>query len=224
MKAKSTTTPETAFIDALTDLVEDGNWEGEKKEIRNYIVEVENPQEVAELRDKIVESLNEFHDDPDHFDTVSQWTFPKQTNTGLTGEISASDEDGEYFRRLIESEKGNQLESMVEKIEKWGRNNRTVAQVFQVDRDLKAMFPPCLLDIQVFYRGGDIHLTGHYRSHTVCKSYYGDIVSLGRLQNWLAERTDSGIGTITVHSGSLHIRKKNNEHELAQEMYEDYVA
>lgn len=218
-------TPGEAFTVGLQEVWEDGPWVGQKKELTNVVIEITEPQQKSIYHDDIVYYLNEFHGPADdgtpHFDVVAGWTFPESPSKNLVGDIVATDSDGEYFRKLCDSEKGNQLHSMVEKINRWGRNNRTLAQVFNVDRDLHAMFPPCLIHIQAFYRDGEISLTGYYRSHTLVKSYYGDIVSLARLQSWIANETNSGVGSLVVHSGSLHVRKKNSEHELARKVYQE---
>ena len=71
------------------------------------------------------------------------------------------------------------------------------------------------------YREGAVSLTGYFRSHTVAKSYLGDIVSLYRLQDYLCEATGSSLGSLVVHSGSVHIRKKNDEHQLAERMLDE---
>lgn len=225
MIAKTVITPGEGFTTGLDLVWSDGDWVGEKKEQTNVVIEIEQPQQRSIYHDDIVAYLNEFHDPADdgtpHFDVVAGWTFPESPSTGLTGEVRPSDDSGEYFEALCESEKGNQISSMVDKIDQWGRNNRTVAQVFQVDDHLNAMFPPCLLDIQILYRDGEINLTAHYRSHTLCKSYYGDIISVGRLQEWVAEQVGADVGSLTIFSGSLHVRKKNGEHELAKKMHSE---
>lgn len=214
-----TYTPEGALEIALALIERKGIWVGDKKELLNFVITLKEPTTKGPSHDEIVEMLDEWHGD-DHYDITTQWTFPYETREGLTGEIRDSEDAGEYFDRLIDTSMGNQLESMVEKIEKWGRNNRTCAQVFQVERDLNAMFPPCLMTLQAFYRGEEIHLSAYFRSHTVAKSYYGDIVALGRLQEWLADTVDveAGVGSLVVHSGSLHVRKENDEDELADKM------
>lgn len=220
MISETVITPGEAFSKALKRVWEDGTWVGDKKEIRDAVIEITEPDQRSIYHDDIVHLLDKFHGE-DHFQIVSEYTFPEKVSTGLTDEPRPTDESGEYFERLCQCEKGNQLQSLVDKVDQWGRNNRTLAQVFQVDRDLNAMFPPCLLDIQVLYRDGDINLSATYRSHTVAKSYYGDIVSLTNLQSWLCDELEAGIGTIVVHSRSLHVRKDNGEHELAEKMYRD---
>lgn len=214
----------TATTDALAEVMENGRWVGQKKEVLNHVQEVTQPTEFGDRHREYVDMLNEHHNDDEHFSTVASWTFPADLRTGLTGSPTVSNETGKYFEKLVDSPKGNQLESMVDKIDNWGRNNRTVAQVFQVANDLNSMFPPCLLDISALYRDEKIHLTAHYRSHTVAKSYYGDIVGLSRLQQWLANeiKQEAEVGKMTVLSNSLHIRKKNNEHKLAEEMYNHF--
>lgn len=224
MKSKQVVNPARAFEYALTSIWDDGTWVGAKKEILNLVVEIEHPTVVGDRHDYIVDKLNEFYDPAEdgtpHFEVVQNWTFPDTVQTGLTDNPRPTQDSGEYYTRLCESEKGNQLISMVDKIEKWGRNNRTIAQVFNVDDHLNAMFPPCLTQIQAFYRDDGLHLTAYYRSHTLCKSYYGDVVSVAKLQAWLADKVDAEVGSLTIISGSAHIRKKDNEHKLAEDMVE----
>lgn len=224
MRANEVGTPEDALTVALGQLDEQGEWVGEKKELRNFVVEIWSPTcQVDSTHEQVVEMLDDFHGD-DHYHITTNWTFPTDTpKRGLTGELRPTDETGEYFDRLCNSEKGNQLQSMVDKIDEWGRNNRTVAQVFQVDSDLNAMFPPCLLTLQAMARAGKVNLTAHFRSHTVAKSYYGDIKALARLQEWLSAEVDREVGALTVVSSSIHFRKKDGEHELAEEMVEQLV-
>lgn len=214
--------PTEAFKETLGAIWEDGEWVGQKKELLNVVTEISNPDKTVYW--EIIDSLDDFHGE-DHFEITSDWTFPENPNSGLTGSVRATSGDGKYFQRLCHSDKGNQIDSMINKIEQWGRNNRTVAQVFKVDVDLNAMFPPCLMQVQVFYRDGEINLTAYFRSHTLAKSYLGDIVGLSRLQKYITESVNIvpiDIGSLVVHSGSLHIRKKNDEHKLAEEMYERY--
>lgn len=215
-------TPEQATIQAIDNLKTNGDQVGSKCEIVNYSVKIRNPQMIDSDSSTIVEMLDEFHGE-DHFAITASWTFPENISTGLTGEPKPTSDTGEYFEILCNSEKGNQIQSIIDKINQWGRVNRAVGTVFQADNNLNDMFPPCLLYVQAFYRDGDVSLTAAYRSHTVAKSYYGDIIGLARLQAYIASETDSGIGSITVRSNSLHYRKKNNEDELFEDMYEELV-
>jgi hypothetical protein len=211
-------TPEGATIHALRRVFDNGSWVGPKKELTCYVATIQKPMKRSSEKGDIIKLLDDFHGDG-HYETTTNWTFPNgEVSTNLTGEPTPTDATGEYFDRLCNCEKGNQLQSMVDKIDQWGRNNRTVAQVFQVDSDLNAMFPPCMLDISALYRDGEVNLIAHFRSHTLAKSYYGDITALGRLQKWLSDQVGAEIGQLTVFSNSLHIRKKNDEHELAQRM------
>lgn len=212
-------TPIDALIRVLYDIEQTGTWVGDKKEVTNKVVEIQDPTFTGSSRHKcIVNMLDDWHEE-DHYHVTTNWTFPtEEVQTNLADEPTPTDETGGYYEKLCDSPKGNQLQSMVDKIEQWGRNNRTCAQVFQVRNDLNAMFPPCLLDISALYRQGDVNLTAHFRSHTLAKSYYGDITALGRLQEWLANEVDAGVGSLTVISNSAHIRKKNDEHKLAEKM------
>lgn len=225
MKAIEVDSPEEAFERGLSAIMEEGEWVGEKREITNVVTEISGDSASTDTREQIERMLNDFHgpaeDGTPHVEVVSNWTFPEKHNTNLKGEPTARQDDGEYYRLLCDSPKGNQLESMAYKMEQWGRNNRTVAQVFRVEEHLNAMFPPCLMTLQAFYRDGDVSLTAYFRSHTIAKSYYGDIRSLMHLQRWLAGEIEAGIGSLVVHSGSLHIRTKNDEDELAEKMYNE---
>lgn len=214
-------TCESALYQALTLVDSSGQWVGEKRECINYTTSIQYPNSEGPNHSEIVDMLDDWHGE-DHFSTTTQWTFPYTPSTGLTGELRPNDDTGDYFKRLTATDAGNQLTSMVDKIDQWGRNNRTCAQVFMAERDLNAMFPPCLMTLQAFYRNDEISLTAYFRSHTLAKSYYGDLVALGRLQQWLASEVEHkvDIGRLVVHSGSLHWRKKNDEHELAQDMLE----
>lgn len=213
--------PVDALIRVLYDIEQTGNWVGEKREVTNKVVEIQHPTHLNEPEHTaIVNMLDNFHGD-DHYHVTTNWTFPTdEVQTNLADEPTPTDETGGYYEKLCDSPKGNQLQSMVDKIDQWGRNNRTCAQVFQVRNDLNAMFPPCLLTLQAMYREGEVNLTAHFRSHTLAKSYYGDITALGRLMEWLSTKVDAGVGSLTVISTSAHIRKKDNEHELAEEMLE----
>lgn len=213
--------PTHLFRLALTDIVQDGKWVGQKREGLYRMGHIMYPTERGSDHEYIETKLNELHGE-DHLQETKEWTFPDDVNTGLTGEITAKNQPSDsYFARLCQSKKGNQIQSMVDKLDKWGRNNRTVAQVFQVDNDLNAMFPPCLLSLQAMYREGDVNLIAHFRSHTICKSYYGDVMALGDLAQYLADQISADVGEVIVISSSLHIRKDNDEHKLAEEMYNE---
>lgn len=202
---------------ALDDLLYGGNWVGEKKEIINYVAEVRDPLWTDEEHDEIVEKLDDWHGDS-HYKITTNWTFPENPKTGLTGDLKPTDETGDYFKALVTP--NNQIRSIIDKIDQWGRVNRACAQVWDRRDDINDMYPPCLMTIQILYRDGKVNLTAYFRSHTVAKSYYGDITALGRLQSWVAQEIDAEVGVLTVMSGSLHIRKKNNEDELAEELAE----
>ena len=212
----------TALLEvAISDVLHGGDWVGEKKEIINYTAKIRHPDMVPVLKhEKIIEMLDDWHGEG-HYDTTTQWTFPEEIRTNLTGEIVPNDNTGEYFERLTTPE--NQLSSIVDKINQWGRVNRACAQVFQVDSDLNAMFPPCLMTIQALYRDDKLHLTAYFRSHTIAKSYYGDIIALTRMQSWIADKVECDVGELVVHSGSLHARKKNDEYELLKKMEEELI-
>lgn len=222
MKNFNVDTAEDALRVALLQIERNGNWVGDKKEIINYSVEIQNPcGRIDGPHERAVSMLDEHHGE-DHYEITTNWTFPTDSvSRNLTGEPTPTDETGEYYDKLCSCEKGNQLQSLVDKVDQWGRNNRTVAQVFNVDRDLNAMFPPCMLDLQVLYRNGAVNLTAHFRSHTVAKSYYGDITALCRLQEWLSNEVGATVGVLNVISGSIHVRKDNNEHKLAERMRDD---
>lgn len=215
--------PFEAFVRALDATHNKGEWVGPKKEIVGFVMCIGQSRESPiEKHNRLVARLDEFHGE-DHYKITSDWTFPADYSTDLMGYPSPREDDGEYFTKLCTSDKGNQLQNMAEKMDKWGRNNRTVAQVFDADEDLNQMFPPCLLDIQAFYRDDGLHLHAHFRSHTIAKSYYGDLVGLTRLHQWLAGETQSKLGELIVLSGSLHYRKKNKEHLLARKLYDEFV-
>lgn len=207
---------------ALDDLIHGGNWVGEKKELLNYVVGIRNPTDVEPTEHEIaVNMLDDWHGEG-HFEQTVNWTFPDDPKTGLTGDLKPSEETGDYFEALVTPE--NQLEAIVEKINQWGRVNRACAQVWDRTGDVNAMYPPCLMTIQALYRNEEIHLTAYFRSHTVAKSYYGDLIALARIQKWIANEVGAGVGELTVISGSLHIRKKNDENELAENMHEELLA
>lgn len=64
---------------------------------------------------------------------------------------------------------------------------------------------PCLMHISIKLFNENIHLTAFYRSHEYRFKVPGNLLGLARLQECVAQETDTGIGNLVIHSSRAFV-------------------
>ena len=75
--------------------------------------------------------------------------------------------------------------------------------------DTKNEEVPCMMLVDFKIRDGELHTTGLWRSHDIYGAWFPNAVGLSNLAKYVAEETESKLGTLTIHSISAHIYEVN---------------
>jgi thymidylate synthase len=113
---------------------------------------------------------------------------------------------GTYFGRLtcFGASKGNQLERAIEAMHRWTRNHKAaiVLHISSSETDgIRTRGGPCLQYIQVLCPSRTrVDMLAVYRSHDYFNKTLGNLVGLGRLQQFIALETGRRVGRLSCHS------------------------
>jgi thymidylate synthase len=113
---------------------------------------------------------------------------------------------GAYFVRLISfgGRKINQLDRVVAGLNGWGHNHKAAFVVHFTSSETDKPRPlgaPCLQYVQFSVTGDNqLSMTAVYRSHDYFHKALGNLLGLSRLLEYVAEKTNHGIGTLTCLS------------------------
>lgn len=113
---------------------------------------------------------------------------------------------GTYFERLTAfgSSKCNQLERAIDAMTRWTNNHKAaiVLHISSAETDgIRTRGGPCLQYLQVLCpTRGRVDLMAVYRSHDYFNKTLGNLVGLGRLQQFIANETEREVGRLVCHS------------------------
>lgn len=98
----------------------------------------------------------------------------------------------------------DQVNGIVEEINKDPNTRRAVAVSWNPRKDMGASDPPCFIVLQALKRKGKLHFFVEFRSHDMVKAALSNAFGFRRLQEQVAVKTGSEVGTLTMDSISAH--------------------
>ena len=101
--------------------------------------------------------------------------------------------------------KVDQIEYVIEKLQRNPTSRRAIAITWIPPVDTKVSEVPCMMLDDFKIRDGKVHLTTLFRSHDFGGAYPANLYGLSRLLEHVADRLDEKPGTITTVSISAHI-------------------
>lgn len=228
MQMIETTSPAKAFIAASKLIIAEGVTEGDIIEVLNLgivITGFDNGEYEKKFDEKFRTIFGE-----DRIDFASKVTFiePKKKEVdglfdGDGGEeyeytcLPRDDKRDSYWGRLIgqcggqEFSGRNQIERLIAKLNE-DKAVKTAHAVIFAPKDLFNPYSmPCMSSINVIPRNGNIHLSCLLRSNAISKSGYADYSALVSMGNYLANRSNLKLNSVTVLAHTAHLRKQNRE-------------
>lgn len=195
-----------AWLQAVKCILKNGMSIGElKKEIIDLIVEIKNPLQVdREIEDIVTKYIG------------SKWIkkgansiFPENTEN-----IFASAWYKTYWSRLRRyRNRVDQLGTIINRLKEKPKSKQLFSITFDPLLDIQPRRPfnpsmPCLTALDFKFRDDKLCLFALFRSHDFGRKAYGNYIGLGRLLNFVCEKTGFHLGKLVVYSRSAHVRSK----------------
>lgn len=175
-----------AWTDALRHVLRFGVMEGRRKVLLNLVSVVDGDDDRLPL-----------HVSPkDAASYAAQFLSPRR------------DERASYTygnRILAWGEGMNLLERAIARLERDPLSSRCVIDLWDNRLDVDSDEPPCLTQIILNIVGGDLYLTGLFRSHDLYGAYFLNLYALREMQRGLADQLSCGLGKLTTVSTHAHI-------------------
>ena len=128
-----------------------------------------------------------------------------------------------YWGRMINwHDEVNQIEAAIKKLA-CGKNTKMISiGIYDPQKDHKKVMGgvPCMTSIDIKPRSKRIDLTCQLRSMRFSKAGYADVSALCKLAQYLADRSDMEVNSITMLATSGHIFYSGDEWKQAKELYD----
>ncbi|MDP6509140.1 MAG: thymidylate synthase [Chloroflexota bacterium] len=134
-----------------------------------------------------------------------------------------------YGHRLRARWGMDQIDSLVEEIERSGTSRRALAVLWDPATDVGSAEPPCLTTVQVVLRGGRLYVMAYIRSNDMFRAYPLNAAALALLQESVRSRLPgTETGALSILSFSAHVysdcwddcRQAAEEHEGHRRKFE----
>ncbi|BDH79235.1 MAG TPA: thymidylate synthase [Methanothermobacter sp.] len=116
-----------------------------------------------------------------------------------------------YGNRLRSHFKVDQVEEAIKRLKNFKKTRRATMITWDPQVDTKEDEVPCMILIDFKIRGNKLYTTGVWRSHDIYGAWFPNAVGLAHLAKYVAEKTGTKVGPITIHSISAHIYEVNFE-------------
>lgn len=225
----------SAWVSAAIRLKDEGPLHG-------LMLHIEDPIAFADGEKEIVVQVDNFlrEQGKNGISTVSNTIFPANLDQDdgideLTKRYMAVygrrmgrvGEWGRYFERMVswrnKDENWNQLKVVIDSLKcmKGGGRfyeNATEIAIFDPARDQrKKMNRQCMSFIELKPdRKGKIHMMAVYRNHYYIQRTLGNLIGLGRLQNFIARESGFKTGTLTIQSTHACLDEQFSSKEVAK--------
>jgi thymidylate synthase len=126
--------------------------------------------------------------------------------------VTAQSIDGieySYGQRLRGRKEGDQIQHIVESLQKTLYSRRAIAVTWKLEADMGSAKPPCLILTQFLVQGNNLYLTAYFRSNDMYAAWPRNAFGLRKLQFVVAEILGLSVGSLTIHSSSAHIYQRN---------------
>jgi thymidylate synthase len=121
---------------------------------------------------------------------------------------------GNYFLRFTRfgENRLNQLQEIIEKINVRPNKHSSCYYMhvssIEIDTNTRIIGNPCLQYIQFAQQQGKINLIAIYRNHDFLLKALGNYIGLAKLLEYVCEKTNSEIGSVTCHSIHFYLGQK----------------
>jgi thymidylate synthase len=175
-------------------ITEDGQ---ETKEIRNLVLQVENPLEGWPI-------------------IGSGWNIPAlevYANNEVLSPENPTAFDYTYGERLraYPANKAvciDQIQIIINKLKDSKNTRRAVASTWVPLHDnMREFHPPCLMVVEFLIRGCKLHMTAFFRSHDIEQAWPQNMYGLAKLLEYVGKAVNVETGSITTIGASAHIYK-----------------
>jgi thymidylate synthase len=202
-------------------ILQHGEKYGDIIECRNMYSEIKDVKETSQTKlmcDKFIEIFGE-----ERLEWAKKVTFmePRVERCPFTDVeeyryeyLPKSEKKDSYWGRLIGQcgkFERNQFDHLLKRLEK-GQNTKTLQMVVFKETDIyNCMSQPCCISINVAPRDGVLHITANWRSMALSKAGFADAQAIYEMGEFLAEETNSKLGTVGLFAHSSHLRGKDGE-------------
>ena len=204
------------WINAIKAITKDGEKLSGIQEIPNLAMRLEGKFEASKKFDTAFRKA--FGDE--RIDYASSVTFVPPTKSKLTGAYVYKQNDpsakwtNSYWGRMIAfSGKVNQIEAAIKKLSN-GKNTKMISiAVYDPVSDSKKVMGgvPCMTSMDIKPRNRKLDVTAFFRSMRLSKSGYADMKALCDLSSYIAERSATAVGSLTLIATSGHIFYSGDE-------------
>ncbi|MDR2831138.1 MAG: thymidylate synthase [Methanobrevibacter sp.] len=103
----------------------------------------------------------------------------------------------------------DQIEQAINRLKQCRQSRRAISITWDQVVDSKNDEVPCMILVDFKIRDDKLHTTALWRSHDIYGAWFPNVVGLTYLVQYVAKKTNTGIGSITIHSISAHIYEVN---------------
>ena len=128
-----------------------------------------------------------------------------------------------YWGRMINwNGEFNQIEQTIKRLKEHKSSKTIVMSIYDPKTDGKKTMSgmPCMLNIDLKPRFGQLFLTANFRSQAVSKSGYADYTALVKLADFLCKESGLEFGMVTSFAHSCHLRPDNDEKKNSLKLLE----
>ncbi|OQD58793.1 thymidylate synthase [Methanobrevibacter arboriphilus JCM 13429 = DSM 1125] len=103
----------------------------------------------------------------------------------------------------------DQINEAIERLKNCRESRRAISITWDQVVDSKNDEVPCMILVDFKIRDDKLYTTALWRSHDIYGAWFPNAVGLSYLAQYVSERVDASIETITIHSISAHIYEVN---------------
>jgi len=119
-----------------------------------------------------------------------------------------------YHKRLFDYDSINQIEYIVDELNRDKKSRRAVAITWQPKIDEKLEDVPCLQFVKCLNQNGALDMTVMFRSHDMFLGFYMNVIGLSGLMQSIADKLNLNVGKLTVISLSAHVYIKRDSDDM----------
>lgn len=153
------------------------------------------------------------NEDPNNIKWSENFNFTKKDLENYIPQVTTKNKyeelDYTYGQRLMDHEKTNQIENMIEELKKESYSRRAIAFTWNVKKDYKNPKCPCLNLVQSIIQKNELHLTCYFRSNDLYDAWPRNAFALRKLQETICKKTKTDMGNLIIISNSAHIYERN---------------
>ncbi|MCL2116572.1 MAG: thymidylate synthase [Methanobrevibacter sp.] len=103
----------------------------------------------------------------------------------------------------------DQINEAIERLKNCRESRRAISVTWDPAIDSISDEVPCMILVDFKIRNDKLYTTALWRSHDIYGAWFPNVVGLTYLSQYVAEKVDIAIGSVTIHSISAHIYEVN---------------